>query len=268
MSDIAEGRPRMAHWICKKFVMAASMLACMVSVYAADPAGPPPAGFPAGFTASRDAIPADTPGGTSITGMWQAMGLAAGWEQTNSIMKPDVLATYEAARAQAAVEGHAFMTNSAKCLPEGMPAMIDVPGTLEILEAPKSKEIIFLHTQDNQIRPVYLEEPHPANLKPSYWGHSYARWIAGTLVIDTVAIDDRTTLNWFGLPHSVALHTIEKYRLTNDGKTLDLELTLEDPGVLVAPWVVKKRFIRKPPHTRFDEYVCAERSRDAVPPSE
>jgi hypothetical protein len=66
----------------------------------------------------------------------------------------------------------------------------------------------------------------------------------------------------------VALHTIEKYRLTNDGKTLDLELTLEDPGVLVAPWVVKKRFIRKPPHTRFDEYVCAERSRDAVPPSE
>jgi len=59
------------------------------------------------------------------------------------MMKPEVLAAYDAARAQAAVDGHAFMTNSAKCLPEGMPAMIDVPGTLEILDAPQGNEIIF-----------------------------------------------------------------------------------------------------------------------------
>jgi hypothetical protein len=261
---VAEGRLRMAHWIFEKLLMAAAMLACMVSVNAASPAGPPPAGLPA----FRNAIPADTPRGTSITGMWQAMGLAAGWEQTNSMMKPEVLAKYDAARAQAAVAGHAFMTNSARCLPEGMPAMIDVPGTLEILEAPQENEIIFLHSQDNQIRPVFLGEPHPSNVKPSYWGHSFARRTAGSLVIDTIAIDDRTTLNWFGLPHSAALHVVEEYRLTNDGRTLDLAMTLEDPAVLVAPWVVKKSFVRLPPHTRFEEYVCAERSRDALPPSE
>jgi hypothetical protein len=256
----------MAHWIYEKVVVAAAMLACMVSVYAASPGGPPPAGLPP--SSLGNAIPADTPRGTSITGKWQAMGLAAGWEQTNSMMKPDVLAKYEAARARAAAEGYAFMTNSAKCLPEGMPAMIDVPGTLEILEAPEDHEIIFLHSQDNQIRPVFLDEPHSSNVKPSYWGHSFARWTAGNLVIDTIAIDDRTTLNWFGLPHSAALHMVEEYRLMNDGRTLDLELTLEDPAVLVAPWVVRKRFVRLPTHTRFEEFVCAEHSRDAVPPSE
>jgi len=256
----------MAHWIYEKVVMAAPMLACMAAVHAASPAGPPPAGLPP--SSLGDAIPANAPRGTSMTGMWQAMGLAAGWEQTNSMMKPDVLAKYDAARAQAALQGHAFMTNSAKCLPEGMPAMIDVPGTLEILEAPQEREVIFLHSQDNQIRPVFLDERHPSHVKPSYWGHSFARRTAGTLVIDTIGIDDRTTLNWFGLPHSAALHMVEEYRLMNDGRTLDLQMTLEDPAVLIAPWVVKKRFVRLPAHTRFEEYVCAERSRDAVPPSE
>jgi hypothetical protein len=257
----------MAHWIHKSAVNAVAVLVWMAPLYAASPAGPPP---PPGFQPSGlgSAIPADAPRGTSLTGKWRAVGLAAGWEQTNSMMRPEVLAKYEAARAQAAAEGRAFMTNSAKCLPEGMPALVDVPGTLEILEAPEVKEIIFLHTQDNQIRPVFFGDAHPSHVKPSYWGHSIARWTAGHLVIDTIAIDDRTTLNWFGLPHSKALHVVEDYRLTNEGRTLDLEMTLEDPAVLVAPWVVKKRFVRLPPHTRFEEYVCAERSRDAVPPSE
>jgi hypothetical protein len=46
--------------------------------------------------------------------------------------------------------------------------------------------------QDAQIRRVYLNQPHSANPKPSWYGESVGRYEGGdTLVVDTIAQNDR-----------------------------------------------------------------------------
>ncbi len=47
--------------------------------------------------------------------------------------------------------------------------------------------------QDFQLRRVYLNLPHSANPKPSWYGESVGHYENGdTLVVDTIGLNDRT----------------------------------------------------------------------------
>jgi hypothetical protein len=52
-------------------------------------------------------------------------------------------------------------------------------------------------------------------VKPSWLGNSVGHYEGDTLVIDTVGIKTGplSILDWYGTPHSEALHVIERYRL-------------------------------------------------------
>jgi len=47
---------------------------------------------------------------------------------------------------------------------------------------------------------------------PTYNGHSIGRWEGDTLVIDTIGIKETTWVDHVGLPHSDALHLVERIR--------------------------------------------------------
>ena len=45
-------------------------------------------------------------------------------------------------------------------------------------------------------------------------------------------------------PHSEALHVVERYRLVDEGKMLQAEVTIEDPAVFIQPLKVVHRWRR------------------------
>lgn len=69
-----------------------------------------------------------------------------------------------------------------------------------------------------------------------YMGYTVGRWEGDTLVLDSISFVDSTWLARGGFFHSDQMHVIEK--LTRQGNQIRYEVTVEDPEVLVEPWVM------------------------------
>jgi len=76
----------------------------------------------------------------------------------------------------------------------------------------------------------------------TYYGYSIGRWEGDTLVIDSTSFVDTTWFGRGGLFHSENMHMVEK--LTRVGNELRYDMTIEDPDVLVEPWVMPTRVLR------------------------
>src|SRR6202165_1344345 len=76
-------------------------------------------------------------------------------------------------------------------------------------------EITFLYLRDHEVRHVRMNQPHPAQVTPSWFGDSVGHYEGGTLVIDTVGIKvgPFAMVDMYGTPHTEALHVVERYRL-------------------------------------------------------
>jgi hypothetical protein len=77
----------------------------------------------------------------------------------------------------------------------------------------------------------------------TYLGNSVGRWEGDTLVIDSTSFIDTTWLGRGGLFHSDQMHVVEKF--TRQGDTILYDVTVQDPEVLVEPWVLPTRVIRR-----------------------
>ena len=85
---------------------------------------------------------------------------------------------------------------------------------------------------------------------------SRGRFEDGVLVVETNGIPAGRLSEWLGgLAHRDALHAVERYSVSADGRWLDLTLTLDDPATLVKPLVVTKRWVRAP-RARILHYGC------------
>ena len=71
-------------------------------------------------------------------------------------------------------------------------------------------------------------------------------WEADTLVLDSISFVDSTWLARGGFFHSDQMHVVEK--LTREGNQIKYEVTVEDPEVLVEPWVMTPRTLRLNPN--------------------
>ena len=79
-------------------------------------------------------------------------------------------------------------------------------------------------------------------------------WEGDTLVVDTIGIDTQTTLGNVGLPHSEALHVVE--RLRRVGKdNLEVNIALDDPKAFSGVWNMKNT-LKSVPGTELQEYFC------------
>jgi hypothetical protein len=53
---------------------------------------------------------------------------------------------------------------------------------------------------------------------------------------------------------------IERYKLTDGGKAIDVSIYVDDPGAFTTPWAAKQRFRRI--DREWEEDVCAENNTD------
>ena len=72
-----------------------------------------------------------------------------------------------------------------------------------------------LYAENHEVRQVRLNELHPAQLTPSWYGNSVGHYEGDTLVIDTVGIKigPFAMIDWYGTPYTKFLHVVERYRL-------------------------------------------------------
>ncbi len=75
---------------------------------------------------------------------------------------------------------------------------------------------------------------HPANLEPSYAGHSIGNWEGDTLVVDTVGFAEGVLSP--PTRSSEQMHIVERFTLDQDKLALKREYSVTDPVYLAAPY--------------------------------
>jgi hypothetical protein len=143
------------------------------------------------------------------------------------------------------------------CTPEG-PVESVRRRAFEVVQFPDVVLLLFDH--DHAVRRIYLDgRGHPANGKSTWMGHSTGKYDGDTLVVDTVGISDKAWIDVQGHPHTDALRLTERIRRV-DQKTLEIEMTIDDPKTYSKPW--RKNVIHKlqPPEVPnvWDSTECEE----------
>jgi hypothetical protein len=82
-----------------------------------------------------------------------------------------------------------------------------------------------------------------ANFDATYMGVTVGRWEGDTLVLDSVGFIDTTWIGRGGFFHTSDMHVVEKF--TRQGDTILYDVTVEDPEVLLEPWVFPTRTLRR-----------------------
>ena len=106
-----------------------------------------------------------------------------------------------------------------------------------------------------------MNVPHSANVKPSWYGESVGHYDGDALVVDTVGITTNTYVDNYQTPHSEQLNVIERFHMIDQGKTLEVNVHVEDPGAFTTPWNAIQRY-RRVDRAPLSEVVCAENNGD------
>ncbi len=109
-----------------------------------------------------------------------------------------------------------------------------------------ANDIIFFYTQyadggggNNEYRIIPTDgrkHDEKKAIEATYYGYTVGKWEGDTLVLDSISFVDSTWLARGGFFHSDQMHVIEK--LTRQGNKILYEVTVDDPEVLVEPWVM------------------------------
>jgi len=160
--------------------------------------------------------------------------------------------------------GKTAYTPGSSCRPYGVPAIWNSGGPFFFIQTPK--QVVIISETDRFARHVYLNMPHTANLKPSYYGESVGHYEGDTLLVDTIGMNDKTFADNFRTPHTEKLHVIERIRLVQGGKKLEVHVMAEDPDTFVQPWQgtrlyslnIGERAGAEERHGNMPEIICQE----------
>jgi hypothetical protein len=151
--------------------------------------------------------------------------------------------------------GKIAYTARSSCRPAGVPGFM-LFGVQPVFFVQSPKEVLMIYSGDQQVRHVYLDVPHSANPKPSWYGESVGHYEGDALVVDTIGLNDRTSVDNYRTPHTEKLHVMERWKLTDGGKMLEVNIRMEDPDAFNAPWSAIRRYRRV--QQEMLEEVCAE----------
>jgi hypothetical protein len=195
-------------------------------------------------------------GTPNIGGMW-AMPRPITRLKTLDGGDPPLLPAARAAydKTAAALKADPNTDPLSKCWMHGVPRLIYAP--YPVLISQEKDRINFVHEVNHTFRVISLTRSLPkldGDLDPAWLGYSAGRWEGKTLVIDTIGFNDKTWLDYSGLPHSDKLTVQERYRL-KDADTIEGQVTITDPQTFSRPWTTGFTLVRKPNY-ELKESVC------------
>jgi hypothetical protein len=180
-------------------------------------------------------------------------------------LTPEYQAILEASIADQAAGG-AGLDRDYVCFPAGMPRMMNVYSTMEIIVLPETTHVLMGFLNEN--RRIFTDgRGWPQDLEPSIAGYSIGRWIdaGGSGRYDVLAVETRgfkglRTLDSTGLPLHADDQSIIKERIYSDaaGDVLHDEITVLDHA-LTRPWTVIKDYRRsREPQPVWRTSACLE----------
>ena len=162
---------------------------------------------------------------------------------------------------QAILAGGVPFDPAARCWPAGVPAVVTF--AIEPLYFAQAKgDVVMLYQRGQVARHVYMDRPHSARVKPSWYGESVGHYEGDTFVVDTIGLSDKSFVDVFNTPHTNALHVVERYKTIENGNLLQVVITVDDPGAFTKPWSAMKIHgqVSKP----LEESICAENNGDLL----
>jgi hypothetical protein len=145
------------------------------------------------------------------------------------------------------------------CLPVGITRLANAPDPIQIVQTPQ--RVVILYESWHSFRSIPTDGiNHSINPDPTWLGTSVGKWDGDTLVVDVTQMNDKTSLDTNGHPHSEQLHLTERFRRTGP-KTMSYEVTVDDPKAYTQPWKQSRVFQLKS-GLELMEYVCLENEKD------
>jgi hypothetical protein len=150
----------------------------------------------------------------------------------------------------------------------GFPRIMNVP---DVYEFAVTRDAVYVIAENgpNVLR-IYTDgRKHPAqeDLWPTYNGASVGQWEGDTLVFTTISLkgssDNDVIVDRTGIVLSDASRATTRMRKIDD-KTIEAQMTIEDPKAFKGPWRVTKRYVKQAPGTWAWDYACAENNRNPI----
>jgi hypothetical protein len=203
-------------------------------------------------------------------GKWERVGRPV-WLQGSekAPLTPEYQALYEKNVADQKTGGQGMET-SWRCLPPGMPRIMNVFGRLEIVITPATVHFLISHIHDN--RRIYTDgRTWPEDLEPTFKGYSIGKWLDtdGDGKFDVLEVETRyfkgpRHFDLSGIPLHEDNETVIKERIYLDKADQNLlhdEMTVEDHA-LTRPWTVKKSYRRSAEaQPQWPESICVWENR-------
>ena len=172
----------------------------------------------------------------------------------STILKPWVVERMKKDNAEV-LAGKIGFTPHSSCAAAGVPGF-HLYGFQPLYFVQTPKQVLMIYSNDQQVRRVYLDVPHSADPRPSWYGESVGHYEGDTLVVDTIGLNDKTFVDNFRTPHTDKLHVVERFKLVEGGKVLQVNISFDDPDAFNAPWLVMQRYDRI--QGSLEEEICAE----------
>jgi hypothetical protein len=195
-------------------------------------------------------------GTPNLSGVW-AMPSPVRALKTADGKDPPLLpaARAEYAKRQAALKADPKSDPVSNCWMQGVPRLVYAP--YPVLIAQEKDRVNLVYETNHTFRIVSLRKALPKeslDLDPQWLGYSAGHWEGKTLVVDTVGFNDKTWLDYSGLPHGEKLKVQERYTLKGPDR-IEGVVTITDPDTFSRPWSTAFTLVRKPGY-ELKENVC------------
>ena len=165
--------------------------------------------------------------------------------------------THRDAYVKAIAEGKVYRDDIGQCWPAGMPIIMTRVWPIAMIQMPTA--IYMVSGFMNSFRTIYLDgraHTDPDLVVRTFNGESIGRWEGDTLVVETTNFTEDPH-HWVdqGVPASGELRIVERIRLINDGRTLEIAMTLTDPKNWDGEWTGTRRWNRVD-DIDIEEVVC------------
>jgi hypothetical protein len=149
---------------------------------------------------------------------------------------PEAQKEFDAGQA-ATAEHKAYKDYIGQCYPAGMPMIMTRVWPIAMVQLPSV--IYMVSGFENAFRAIYLDGRKHLDadiVVPSFNGESIGHWEGDALVVDTTAFTPEHHTIDIGIPISDQFHMVERIRLLNNGKSLEIAYTMTDPKMWDGEW--------------------------------
>jgi len=161
----------------------------------------------------------------------------------------------EAGNTSVATYDHDRDNPNAVCYGYGLVSGLTSPHYLNEIEILDDRVLIRDEWFDAE-RTVYTDgREHPVDGERTRLGHSIGHWEGDTLVVDTKLFAPHRSPYGTGVESGTQKHVVERYMLNDDGRSLTLDVFLEDPEFLADTFSGTLNWDYTPDY-EFHRYDC------------